>query len=92
MSLRIKEHIIYFLGIGGIGMSALARYFLAKGYQVHGYDRTVTALTANLEDEGMIIHFHEDVSLIPAETGLVIYTPAIPAGNTELQYLKKNCF
>lgn len=90
MSLRIKEHIIYFLGIGGIGMSALARYFLAKGYQVHGYDRTVTALTANLEDEGMIIHFHEDVSLIPAETGLVIYTPAIPAGNTELQYLKKS--
>lgn len=90
MSLRIKEHIIYFLGIGGIGMSALARYFLVKGYQVHGYDRTVTALTANLENEGMIIHYHEDISLIPADTGLVIYTPAIPAVNTELQYLQKS--
>ncbi len=89
MSLRIKEHIIYFLGIGGIGMSALARYFLAKGYQVHGYDRTSTSLTANLEKEGMVVHYHENTELIPAETGLVIYTPAIPASNTELQYLQK---
>jgi UDP-N-acetylmuramate--alanine ligase len=89
MSLRIKEHIIYFLGIGGIGMSALARYFLTKGYQVHGYDRTETSLTANLEKEGMIIHYHENTELIPAETGLVIFTPAIPASNTELQYLQK---
>jgi UDP-N-acetylmuramate--alanine ligase len=90
MSLRIKEHIIYFLGIGGIGMSALARYFLAKGYQVHGYDRTTTALTSNLENEGMMIHYHEDPELIPVETGLVIYTPAIPASNIELQYLLKS--
>ncbi|MFZ4549669.1 MAG: Mur ligase domain-containing protein, partial [Bacteroidales bacterium] len=90
MSLRIKEHIIYFLGIGGIGMSALARYFITKGYQVHGYDRTPTNLTNHLEKEGMIIHFHEDIELIPAETGLVIYTPAIPASNSEYQYLVKS--
>ena len=69
MSLRIKEHIIYFLGIGGIGMSALARYFIAKGYQVHGYDRTSTTLTESLEKEGMIIHYEENSDLIPAETG-----------------------
>jgi len=90
MSLRIKEHIIYFLGIGGIGMSALARYFIAKGYHVHGYDRTPTNLTNHLEKEGMIIHFHENIELIPAETGLVIYTPAIPATNSEYQYLIKS--
>ncbi|MEI8047194.1 MAG: UDP-N-acetylmuramate--L-alanine ligase [Bacteroidota bacterium] len=90
MSLRIKEHTIYLLGIGGIGMSALARYFIAKGYQVHGYDRTVTALTLSLEKEGMIIHYHEDVDLIPAGTGLVIYTPAIPDTNAEFQYLLKS--
>jgi len=90
MLLRIEEHIIYFLGIGGIGMSALARYFKAKGYQVHGYDRIRTTLTSELEKEGMIIHYNEDISLIPAETGLVIYTPAIPAGNAELQYLSNS--
>lgn len=90
MSLRIKEHIIYFLGIGGIGMSALARYFLAKGYQVHGYDRTATSLTSNLEKEGMIIHYHEAPELIPSETGLVVFTPAIPSTNTEFQFLQKS--
>jgi len=90
MSLQIQEHIIYFLGIGGIGMSALARYFKAKGYQVHGYDRTSTSLTQSLESEGMIIHYHENIALIPAETGLVVYTPAIPASNSELQYLQKS--
>jgi len=87
MSLKNKENIIYFLGIGGIGMSALARYFIAKGYRVHGYDRTSTTLTQTLEKEGMIIHYWEDTALIPAETGLVIYTPAIPLANIELQYL-----
>ncbi len=90
MLLRIKEHIIYFLGIGGIGMSALARYFMAKGYHVHGYDRTPTSLTRSLESEGMIIHYNEDISLIPPETGLVVYTPAIPADNSELHYLLKS--
>ncbi len=87
MSLKVKEHIIYFLGIGGIGMSALARYFIAKGYQVHGYDRTCTPLTESLEQEGMHIHYTEDISLIPSETGLVIYTPAVPRSNTEFEYL-----
>jgi len=90
MLLKIEEHSIYFLGIGGIGMSALARYFLAKGYQVHGYDRTQTELTMALEKEGMVIHFNEDPKLIPAETGLVIYTPAIPVSNAEFQHLKKS--
>jgi len=90
MTLEIKEHIIYFLGIGGIGMSALARYFIAKGYQVHGYDRTQTTLTAALEQEGMNIHYTEDIALIPAKTGLVIYTPAIPADSPELIYLQKS--
>jgi len=90
MLLRIKEHSIYFLGIGGIGMSALARYFLAKGYQVHGYDRTSTTLTSSLEKEGMLIHYQEDLSLIPTDTGLVIYTPAIPITNSEFQYLQKS--
>lgn len=90
MSLNVKAHSIYFLGIGGIGMSALARYFISKAYQVHGYDRTSTSLTSSLENEGMIIHYQEDISLIPAETGLVIYTPAIPETNIELVYLKKS--
>lgn len=90
MTLKIKEHIIYFLGIGGIGMSALARYFIAKGYHVQGYDRTATSLTKELENEGMIIHYTENTDLIPPETGLVIYTPAIPASNTELQHLQKS--
>ena len=90
MPLKVNEHIIYFLGIGGIGMSALARYFIAKGYEVHGYDRSCTALTSQLEKEGMFIHYHEDLTLIPAETGLVVYTPAIPVQNTEFQYLQKS--
>lgn len=71
-------------------MSALARYFIQKGYQVHGYDRTATALTKSLENEGMVIHYSEDIGLIPLETGLVVYTPAIPASNTEFQYLIKS--
>jgi UDP-N-acetylmuramate--alanine ligase len=90
MTLKIKEHIIYFLGIGGIGMSALARYFIAKGYEVHGYDRTQTSLTLSLEQEGMIIHYAEDISLIPAKTGLAVFTPAIPADSLELLYLQKS--
>lgn len=88
MSSNLKEHIIYFLGIGGIGMSALARYFMAKGYQVHGYDRTETTLTSALEKEGMVIHYQENIALIPDKTGLIIYTPAIPSSNTEFKYLQ----
>jgi hypothetical protein len=69
---------IYFIGTGGIGMSALARYFLLHGMEVHGYDRTETPLTRALADEGMQIHYTDDVSYIPEGVDLVVYTPAVP--------------
>lgn len=81
-----KTHSIYFLGIGGIGMSALARFFHRKGYEIHGYDRNRSALCRQLEKEGMYIHYQEDPSLIPAHTGLVVYTPAIPQSNSEFRF------
>jgi UDP-N-acetylmuramate--alanine ligase len=81
-------HTIYFLGIGGIGMSALARYFLKMGKEVYGYDLTATPLTRQLESEGMQIHYTEDIDAIPAAADYVIYTPAIPADNKELQYFQ----
>ncbi|MBK7213302.1 MAG: UDP-N-acetylmuramate--L-alanine ligase [Bacteroidales bacterium] len=84
-----KQGTVYFLGIGGIGMSALARYFLSKGWQVHGYDKTPTSLTASLQKEGMRIHFEEDLSKIPAHIDLIIFTPAIPANHAEYQFLLK---
>ena len=68
---------IYFIGIGGIGMSAIARYFNAKGVEIHGYDRTKTTLCQKLEEEGIKIHYTDDVSSIPDDVNLVIYTPAI---------------
>lgn len=80
---------IYFLGIGGIGMSALARYFHSKGKKVSGFDRTKTPLTTSLEKSGIDIHYEENISLIPKDISLLIYTPAIPADNEELKYLKK---
>ncbi len=70
---------IYFLGIGGIGMSALARYFNSRGKKVSGYDRTETDLTRELSKEGIEIHFEDDPGQIPADIDLVIYTPAIPS-------------
>lgn len=84
----------YFIGIGGIGMSALARYFKTIGKDVAGYDRTPTVLTSQLESEGMKVHFDDDISLIPPafindadkEKTLVIYTPAIPKSHKELNY------
>jgi UDP-N-acetylmuramate--alanine ligase len=86
---------VYFLGIGGIGMSALARYYKYTGAQVAGYDRTPSPLTAELEREGMEIHYTDDVQQIPpaftaspAET-LVIYTPALPADHSELAYFRQ---
>src|SRR3954469_7282543 len=69
---------IYFIGIGGIGMSALARYFKTQGVKVSGYDKTSTVLTRQLEAEGIAIHYVEDLDLIPREVELVVYTPAIP--------------
>ena len=88
---------VYFVGVGGIGMSALARYFMAKGKQVAGYDRTPTELTHALEAEGAEIHYEEAVERIPEgcrcpDQTLVIYTPAIPAEHAELCYFKDHDF
>jgi len=78
--------VVYFIGIGGIGMSAIARYFNSKGADVHGYDRSRTDLTIALEKEGMSIHYIEDIGAIPQEVDLVVYTPAIPSEHEEYQY------
>lgn len=89
---------IYFLGIGGIGMSALARWFLKKGMNVSGYDRTSTSLTAALQQEGMKVHFDDSVESIPQEVKnnkdktLVIFTPAIPKDHREHFFLKEKGF
>ena len=88
---------VYFLGIGGIGMSALARYFLHEGWQVAGYDRTATELTRRLEAEGAAIHYEDSVELIPApfldvERTVVIYTPAIPADHSEQAMFRERGF
>lgn len=95
-----KVKVVYLLGIGGIGMSALARYFNHFGCRVSGYDRTSTALTTQLSSEGINIHFQDSVDLLPAplRTGkqtneiLIIYTPAIPKDHTQLNFLKQNGF
>lgn len=81
---------VYFIGIGGIGMSALARYFQFKGAKVAGYDRTPTPLTRQLEEEGIAIHYTEDLTVIPKEVDCVVYTPAIPANHAELLYYQTN--
>ena len=81
---------IYFLGIGGIGMSAIARYFNSKGIIVAGYDKTPTALTSQLEQEGIFVHFNDDVSELPQDTDIVVYTPAIPATNAILTWCRNN--
>ena len=82
---------VYFLGIGGIGMSALARYFASHGITVSGYDRTPTPLTIQLENEGIAVHYTDDPSLLPAKmyisNSLIVYTPAVPATHQELNAL-----
>jgi UDP-N-acetylmuramate--alanine ligase len=87
---------IYFLGIGGIGMSAIARWFRHKGLRVAGYDKTPTPLTHELMEEGMEIHFEDRIEFIPGyiskENTLVVYTPAIPKNHTEHAYLKEKGF
>ena len=88
---------VYFVGAGGIGMSAIARYFISRGLVVAGYDKTPSELTHALEKEGMLIHYEEDVKQIPhacrdAQKTLVIYTPAIPADHQELVYFRENGF
>ena len=86
---------VYFIGAGGIGMSALVRYFLSKGKKVAGYDRTPSELTEKLIEEGANIHYDDNVELIPSDfcnpqTTLVVYTPAIPDTHSELSYFRKN--
>jgi UDP-N-acetylmuramate--alanine ligase len=88
---------IYFLGIGGIGMSAIARYFMHEGYAVAGYDRTATPLTRELEREGALVHYDDDPELIPvsmrsSEDTLVVLTPAIPADHKEWAWLRERGF
>ncbi len=81
---------VYFVGIGGIGMSALARFFHQQGTIVNGYDKTETELTKTLATEGMAIHYTDDIALADKETELVIYTPAIPKNHTELNWFRDN--
>src|SRR5580698_10594688 len=81
---------IYFIGIGGIGMSALARYFRSRGCTVSGYDKTETALTKELVKEGIEIHYTDDVALIPKDAELVVYTPAAPKDHKELIFYQQH--
>jgi len=81
---------VYFIGIGGIGMSAIARYFHSKGIQVSGYDKTRTALTKELEAEGIAVHYAEDLDAAPKDADLVVYTPAVPKEHAELVYYQNN--
>lgn len=80
---------VYFLGVGGIGMSALARYFKLHGCAVSGYDKTKTLLTSTLETEGISIHYAPNPELIPPHTDLVVYTPAVSAANPEWEAIQK---
>lgn len=84
--------IVYFIGIGGIGMSAIARFFKAKGTTVSGYDKTRTELTDQLVKESIEVHFTEDVSMVPSSPDLVVYTPAIPEDNKELIHCREKGF
>jgi UDP-N-acetylmuramate--alanine ligase len=88
---------VYFVGAGGIGMSAIARYFIKKGLVVAGYDKTPSELTRRLEQEGMLIHYEENLNEIPhackqPQSCLVIYTPAVPDTHKELRYFRENGF
>ena len=88
---------VYFIGVGGIGMSAIARYFLRRGLVVAGYDKTPSDLTRRLEKEGVLVHYDENIDEIPhlckrPESCLVVYTPAIPAAHKELVFFQENGF
>lgn len=94
---RREQLNVYFLGIGGIGMSALARYFLHEGRKVAGYDRVQSHLTDQIEAEGAVVHYEEDPSQIPADfrdpaATIVVYTPAVPADHAELRWFRQNGF
>jgi UDP-N-acetylmuramate--alanine ligase len=92
MSKLTTIHTIYFIGVGGIGMSAIARYFLSKGANVSGYDKTPTVLTNQLEKEGISIHYTDDITLAPQNPDVVVYTPAIPKDHKELNHFINNGF
>ena len=77
---------IYFVGIGGIGMSALARYFKSKAVEVSGYDKTATVLTKQLEAEGIKVHYEDNIEFIDKDAQLIVYTPAVPKDHAELNY------
>jgi UDP-N-acetylmuramate--alanine ligase len=88
---------IYFMGIGGIGMSALARYFLHEGKAVAGYDRTATPLTQALEREGAIVTYDDEVESVPEafrnpETTMVVFTPAVPSDHPQMQFFREGGF
>jgi UDP-N-acetylmuramate--alanine ligase len=85
-----EKPVVYFIGIGGIGMSAIARFFHASGVAVSGYDKTATALTRELEAAGIPVHYEENLALAPKDADLVVYTPAIPAEHQELVYYRSN--
>ncbi len=85
---KLKE--VYFIGIGGIGMSAIARFFHTGGVKVSGYDKTPTVLTKELEAAGIAVHYEEQVELVPKQVDLVVYTPAIPAEHAELVFYREN--
>jgi UDP-N-acetylmuramate--alanine ligase len=85
---KIKS--VYFIGIGGIGMSAIARFFHANGIKVSGYDRSESGLVHELEAEGIPVHFEEKTEYIPKDVDLVVYTPAIPTDHKELDFYQKN--
>ncbi|MEN8224948.1 MAG: Mur ligase domain-containing protein, partial [Bacteroidota bacterium] len=92
MMKELQTNTVYLIGIGGIGMSALARYFKQQNKEVSGYDRTATPLTKKMEAEGMNIHYSDDPAYIPCDAGLVIYTPAIPESNREIEYVREADF
>ena len=85
-----KIRSVYFIGIGGIGMSALARFFHSNGIAVSGYDRIETALVKELEVEGIKVHFDEDLEKIPKDVNLVVYTPAVPKDHKEFVFYQQN--
>ena len=85
-------HSVYFIGVGGIGMSAIARFFKQKGIEVSGYDKTETPLTIQLNKENIAEHYKDDIQLLNKEAELVVYTPAIPANNLELCWYRENNF
>ncbi len=85
---KLKE--VYFIGIGGIGMSAIARFFHAGGVKVSGYDKTPTPLTRELETSGIAVHYEDNTALIPKDAELIVYTPAVPADHSGLVFYRDN--